>query len=294
MSLTPNCYLLTPNSSFALFPSRALSYNAGVLVDGKEAVLIDAGLFPDEVDLLRAHIYSQGASPTHLVVTHSHWDHVLGPEYFPGVPVIQQQEGVAVFSEHHTRIEHQVTEWERQSGVQRDMPFLLHEPNETFGDRFDLAVGGKTVELLAAPGHAPEQLVVYDRAEQTLWAADMLSDIEIPFVMHSLKAYRSTLDRLFQLDVSVLVPGHGSPARTRAEVRTRFETDRAYLDELQRRVEAAVRAGRSAAETVSDCAGIEYSNREQNEEAHRLNVETAYIELGGAPDPGHPGWNRFL
>jgi glyoxylase-like metal-dependent hydrolase (beta-lactamase superfamily II) len=285
---------LPPLSSLTLFASRSLSYNAGVLVNGKEAVLIDPGLFPDEMDLLRSYIYSRGASPSHLVVTHSHWDHVLGPEYFPGVPVIQQQEGVAVFSEHHTRIERQVTEWERQSGIQRDMPFLLHEPDQTFDDRLELQLGDKPVELLHAPGHAPEQLVVYDRAEQVLWAADMLSDVEIPFVMHSLKAYRSTLDCLFQLEVSALVPGHGSPAGTRAEVTARFDTDRAYLDELQRRAEAAVRSGRSAAETVSDCADTEYSNREQNEDAHRLNVETAFIQLGGAEDPRHPGWNRFL
>jgi glyoxylase-like metal-dependent hydrolase (beta-lactamase superfamily II) len=207
--------------------------------------------------------------------------------------VIQQQESLAVLAESGTRIEHQVTEWERQAGVQRDMPFLLHEPDETFGDRFEIEVGGKTVELLAAPGHAPEQLVVYDRAEQLLWAADMLSDIEIPFVMHNLKAYCQTLDRLAQLEVTTLVPGHGSPARTRAEVTARFDTDRAYLAELQCRVEAAVALGRSASDTISSCVDMNYQNRDQNEEAHRLNVETAFIELSGAVESGHEGWNRF-
>jgi len=293
MSVTPNCYLLTPDSSLALFPSRSMSYNAGVLVDGKEGVLIDAGLFPDEMDLLRSYIYSWGARPTHLVVTHSHWDHVLGPEYFPGVPVIQQQESVAVFVEHHTRIEHQVTEWERQSGVDRDMPFLLSEPGQTFTGRLELRLGDKTIELLHAPGHAPEQLVVYDRAEATLWAADMLSDIEIPFVMHNLRAYRQTLDRLAQLEANTLVPGHGRPATSQFEVRARLDTDRAYLAELQRRVEVAVATGSSAADTISSCADMVYASRDQNEEAHRLNVETAFIELGGAPDLRHPGWNRF-
>jgi len=293
MSLTPNCYLLTPNSSLALFPSRALAYNAGVMVSGKDAVLIDAGLFADEVDLLRSHIYTLGASPTRLVVTHSHWDHVLGPEYFPGVPVIQQQESVAVFAEHHTRIEHQVTEWERQSDVRRDMPFLMHQPDQTFEERLELPLGDRTIELLHAPGHAPEQLVVYDPGEGTLWAADMLSDIEIPFVMHKLTAYRHTLDRLAQLEVSVLVPGHGRPAKDQSEVRARFDTDRAYLAQLQRRVEAAVAAGRNAADTLSACADMTYQDHDQNEEAHRLNVETAFIELGRALDPEHPGWNRF-
>jgi len=111
--------------------------------------------------------------------------------------------------------------------------------------------------------------------------------------MHNLKAYRQTLDRLARLDVAVLVPGHGQPAGGQVEIKARLDADRAYLAELQRRVEAAVAAGRSAAETLSACADVTYQNRDRNEEAHRLNVETAFIELGGAPDPGHPGWNRF-
>ncbi len=270
-----------------------MSYNAGVFIRDRQAVLVDPGLFPDEVDRIRAHIYAQAAAPTRIVLTHSHWDHVLGPEYFPGVPVVQQQESVAVLAEFGIHIEHQVTEWERQSRVPRDMPFLMPQPDETFTDRLKIALGDKTIELLHAPGHAPEQLVVYDRAEATLWAADMLSDIEIPFVMHSLRAYRQTLERLAQLDVSVLVPGHGRPAASCADVRARFDADRAYLAELQHRVEAALAAGQGAAETVAACAGMNYSNRDQNEGPHRLNVETAFIELGGTAEPGHAGWNRF-
>ncbi len=286
--------LSTPDSfSLSLFPSRALSYNSGVFIHAGQALLVDPGLFPDEVDRIRAHIYARAAAPVRIVLTHSHWDHVLGPEYFPGVPVIQQQESVAVLAEFGTRIERQVTEWERQSGVGRDMPFLMPQPDETFADRLEFALGDKPIELIHAPGHAPEQLVVYDRAEATLWAADMLSDIEIPFVMHSLRAYRLTLDRLARLDISVLVPGHGRPASSRAVVRARFDEDTAYLAELQRRVEKALAEGQGAAETVASCAGMSYPNRDMNEGPHRLNVETAYLELGGATEPGHEGWNRF-
>ena len=73
----------------------------------------------------------------------------------------------------------------------------------------------------------------------------------------------------------------------------RFDADRAYLAELQRRVEAVVGAARSVADAVSNCADMTYPNRDQNEEEHRLNVETAFIELGGAVERGHEGWNRF-
>jgi len=284
--------LLPPLSSLSTFLSRALSYNSGVFISRGRALLVDPGLFAGEIDRIKAHVYERGASPTYLVVTHSHWDHVLGPEYFPGVPVVQQQEGVAVFAEHSARIEHQVTEWERHSHVRRDRPFQMPEPDQKFDNLLDLQLGDKTIELLHAPGHAPEQLVIYDRAEETLWAADMLSDIEIPFVMHNLKAYRRTLDRLAQLEVRVLVPGHGSPA-TGVEARARFDADRAYLAELQRRAEAAVAKGWSVADTISGCADMKYANRDQNENAHRLNVETVFVELGGEAKPGHEGWNRF-
>jgi hydroxyacylglutathione hydrolase len=284
-------FSLTP--SLTLFPSRLLSYNAGVLIAGKEAMLIDAGLFADEVDQLRSYVYARAAVPSCVVVTHNHWDHVLGPEYFPGVPVIQQAEATVVFHQHGRQIERQVTEWERQSQVDRDMPFLLAEPDRTFDDRLELPLGGRSIELIHAPGHAPEQLVVYDRAEAELWAADMLSDIEIPFVMDSLQAYRRTLDRLAQLEVRTLVPGHGSPTADGSEIRARLDTDRAYLAELQGRVEAAVAQGRGAADTLSACADMKYRNREDNEESHGLNVVTAFLELGGRPEPRLTGWSRF-
>ena len=38
-----------------------------------------------------------------------------------------------------------------------------------------------------------------------MWAGDMLSDIEIPFVSQRLKAYEQTLDMLKGMDIRVLV-----------------------------------------------------------------------------------------
>jgi glyoxylase-like metal-dependent hydrolase (beta-lactamase superfamily II) len=281
--------LLPPLSSLTLFPSRSMSYNSGVFIRDRQAVLIDPGLYPDEIDRIRAHIYEQDASPAGIVLTHSHWDHILGPEYFPGVPVIQQQESLAVLAQFGTRIEHQVTEWERQSNVQRDLPFLMPEPEQTFA--VEMTFNG--LRLLHAPGHAPEALVVWSEADGVLWAGDMLSDIEIPFVMQNLKVYRTTLVRLARLDVRVLVPGHGAATNDAAEIRQRFALDHAYLEELDQRVMRAVEQGGSAREALTVCADMEFRQAEFNARPHRLNVETAFLELGGAAEPGHEGWNRL-
>ena len=274
---------------FAVLHSRSMSYNAGVLVRGKDAVLIDAGLFADEVDQLRSYIYAQAAAPARVVITHSHWDHVLGPEYFPGVPVIQQDESRNVLHGFRHEIERQVTEWERQSVVQRELPFVMPEPDQTFTE--ELTLNG--LRLMHAPGHAPEALVVWSEAGGVLWAGDMLSDIEIPFVMQSLRAYEATLAHLARFDVRVLVPGHGAATKDSVEIRQRFTEDQAYLAELEQRVMRAVEHGWSAHEALAVCADMGFREAEFNARPHRLNVETAFLELGGAPEPGHEGWNRL-
>ena len=40
------------------------------------------------------------------------------------------------------------------------------------------------------------------------------------------------------------------------------------------------------------CAGITYRQPLDNDWAHRTNVASAYIELGGHADPQKHGWNK--
>lgn len=275
------------------FRSRLFAYNAGAFSSGGAAVLIDPGIYPDEIGAIRSHIGASGAELTAIVITHSHWDHLLGPECFPGVMKLQQAESIAVAHEFGPAIERQVTAWSEQGGVTRAAPFLLPEPDETFGERLELRVGNTAIELRAAPGHAPEQLVVWHAETGLLWAADMLSDIEIPFVMDRLAPYRRTLDDLARLDVRALVPGHGKATAEGGEIRRRLDEDRRYLAELESRIGAAVRAGSGVRAAVSDCAGMEFRNRDANAGAHRLNCVTAFYELGGPVEAGINGWDRL-
>jgi glyoxylase-like metal-dependent hydrolase (beta-lactamase superfamily II) len=112
----------------------------------------------------------------------------------------------------------------------------------------------------------------------------MLSDREIPIVAHSLVAYRETLERLSALPMRRLVPGHGQPSADPREIRARLDEDRAYLAELHARVERAVRQGRTRPETLALCAGMNYRCPESMARLHELNVQAAYLELGGETD----------
>lgn len=281
--ITPHLWLL---------PSRSMEYNAGVFISNGEAALIDPGLFPDEFAALAQLLNDQNAKPRWLILTHSHWDHILGPERFPGVPIIAQSRYRPAVEADAQGTLTEIAKWEHAGGLQRDAPFVIPFPTETFDFETSLAVGGLTLRLTHAPGHASDQLVIYHAETETLWASDILSDVEIPFVSHSLAAYEATLTRLNDWAIRVLVPGHGQATTDPANVRARLTDDRAYLAEVRAKVTQAVRFGESVEEAVAACAGMRYRYPDDNTLYHQLNVESAYLELGGLADAKRVGWHK--
>jgi hydroxyacylglutathione hydrolase len=278
-----------------LWTTRSPLYatHSGVFVSDVEAGLVDPGIFPAELRALRRFLDERGLEPQWILLTHAHWDHLLGPERFPGVPVVAHSAYRAETAEPlRTRIQHDVEAWEARFRILREGSFEPPEPDREVEDGDRLALGDRTLDLIHVPGHAADQVAVHDPAAGILWAADTLSDLEIPFVSHGLEAYVRTLDRLAELDIRVLVPGHGSPTSDPGEIQRRIEEDQAYLVELAGRVDEALRLGLGLEETVALCGSMRFRRPEENTEPHCWNVETLYAQRGGDADPLAVGWNR--
>lgn len=288
--MSPDFTPLTPH--LWVRQSRSLRYNAGVFISAGQAVLVDPGLFPDECAHAAALLVEQRARPHTLVVTHSHWDHVLGPEHFPGVPVLAQARYPALAAEFADDIAWGLAQWEQRHRLERRQPFVPPAAAATVAAEGQLEAGGLRLQLRHLPGHAPDQLAVYQAESGVLWASDLLSDTEIPIVSDSLAAYQRTLAELAGWDLRLVVPGHGTPAQTPAEIRARLARDRAYLAELGERVGAAVAAGRSLPDALTACAAMDFPLRDRKAFDHRLNVESVFLELGGPGDPRRLGWNQ--
>ncbi|MBN1659648.1 MAG: GNAT family N-acetyltransferase [Anaerolineae bacterium] len=262
--------------------SRLYVTNSGIVVDGGQACLIDPGVYPDEIEAIARFVGECGAVTSAIVLTHGHWDHILGPEHFPGVPVIAHEayaEGMAGERGEHTT--EQVAHWQQAAGVERAAPFSLPAADRTFDQASTLRVGSTELRLVHAPGHEVDEIIVYHPETAALWAGDMLSDLEIPFVFHSLLAYQRTLEMIAQWDVQLLVPGHGRPTADVDEIRARLDDDHAYLAGLRERVTQAIGEGRTVGETVALCADMCYKNQDDNLPVHEANVRAAYEELGG-------------
>jgi len=289
--MTLSLIQLTPELWVA--QSRLYATNSGIALCDGRACLIDPAVFPDEIDGIARFIAGQDAVPDHLVITHSHWDHILGPERFPGVPVIAHHGYRAeVQGEGGDRLRRQIAEWEAEHGIVREAPFAVPLPDGTFLQQRTLLLGDLELRLVHAPGHAADQLVVYLPQRATLWAADMLSDAEIPFVSHNQSAYERTLALLSAWDIRILIPGHGHPTADSGEIRKRILEDLAYLAALRNLVEGAVRQRQTLEQTLDLCASMRYRRPEENHVPHRLNVESAYLEMGGDADPAKVGWSR--
>jgi glyoxylase-like metal-dependent hydrolase (beta-lactamase superfamily II) len=156
----------------------------------------------------------------------------------------------------------------------------------------ELEIGGARLQLMHIPGHANDQLAIFAPDEGWLWAADTLSNLEIPFVSESLAEYEITIERLAGVPAGVAVPGHGSPAGSPADIAARLLEDREYLASLRARAAAVIASGGGVEAARAACAGISLKNEAENHGAHRLNVESVFLELGGAGDPNLLGWNQ--
>lgn len=269
--------------------SRSMSYNAGVLLVEGRAWLVDPGIFPEEIDAVKRFCTGRQLPIAGIIITHYHWDHILGPERLPGIPVVAHEQALAVIEKYGAEIARQVNRWLAEVDIRHDGGFVVPRPDRTLAGRQNL----DGITLISAPGHAPEALVVYQPDAGILWAGDMLSDIEVPFVMDSLSAYIATLNELEELEIRVLVPGHGRATRDQHEAARRLDNDLQYLLELAERVGRAVATGASFEETLQLCADMKYPYPEFNHGPHRLNVGTAFLELGGDAGGQQVGWSRF-
>jgi hydroxyacylglutathione hydrolase len=266
------------NGSLHVRQSRIYQTNAGVFMRDGEAYAVDPSIFADEIEALAKHIADSGARLRGIILTHSHWDHILGPERMPNVPVIAHETVTDHFGPDVADVARLVAQRMTANGAPREAEFIPPQIDVMLSDRLTLPFATGSLRFSHAPGHCADQIVIYESLERTLWAADMLSDVEIPFI-EDVVAYRLTLERVMALDIAVLVPGHGTPTSDPVEIKERIASDHAYVVDLERAVAGLISDGRTLDQARQSLGDRPVRNPEVNAKEHLRNIETVFQAL---------------
>ncbi|MBC7954448.1 MAG: MBL fold metallo-hydrolase [Cytophagales bacterium] len=175
------------------------------------AVLIDSGhvTHAEQTVALVSHAL-QGQPLARIVNTHLHSDHCGGNA------ALQRAFGAPVF----------VPPGQADAVRRWDEDALSYTPTGQRCERFDLhgivspgdvlQAGGRRFEVLAAPGHDPESVVLFDADQGLLISADALWENGFGVVFPELEGEQAfddvgeVLDMIERLPVSLVVPGHGA------------------------------------------------------------------------------------
>jgi len=229
--------------------SPAYALNSGIVTGLSAAALIDPGYFPSDLDRIATYLDERGLEASHVVLTHSDWDHVVGPSRFPRARIVASSRYPERTASEAGRIERSLSEFDRKLYVRRDPPAFIPRPDSLVGAPSDLVWEGPRTKLLPAGGHTPDGLMALVHDCRVLFAGDYLSDCEIPFVGESVASYLATLGSIRSLlsrgEIEQLVPGHGDLCG-REGIEERLEEDEDYL----RRLQAWVGETRRSVETL--------------------------------------------
>lgn len=219
-----------------------------VIVSGQSCLVVDPGYFPRELEAIARSIPA-GAKVEALVLTHSHWDHVIGHGRFPGVPVYTSPvlaRSVLERGDLAQKAMAEAREFDSRWYIERPWGYDWPDRVRGLDDEGCFHLGDLDIQAFLIPGHAPDCLAL--RAENHLLVGDYLSPCEIPF-LDSLPDYRRTLQRLMALidsGIEQVVPGHG-PVLSSAAARRIAREDLRYLDALAR---CAARRDTAAAKAI--------------------------------------------
>jgi hydroxyacylglutathione hydrolase len=270
--------------------SKAYWMNSVVLLDSERTIVVDPGVLPSEIEEIAKLVRQAEPEDVSVLLTHGHWDHVLGRPWWPKASVIAHDACAAEMRARVERIRSESEKLAAEHGEQwprRFEPFPVDEA--VSGQRF-LKLDPWRLVLRDAFGHSDSQLSIHLPELGVLIAADMLSDIEIPILNRPPDVYRRTLETLLTLAeggaFEALIPGHGSIAIGADAILARLRTDLDYLGALERGVVEAHSAGLTLEAAREKLGALEYTGKHSTVystvEFHVRNIGVAWEGAGSS------------
>ncbi len=243
---------------------------------GDQVIAIDACANERRTRLFREAIAAASVNPVRtLVNTHAHMDHTYGNCLFAEDAVIvghrncrEQILSEAPGQRERVQAMFPSVEWGDVTPV---------APNVVFDNTMTLYAGDLELQLIyVSPAHTTTDAVVWIPERRVLIAGDIIFNQGTPFaLMGSVAGWLSALERLRQLPIETVIPGHGPVADASV-----LDEVGAYLEFVQRSAGAAFDAGVDPLDAARD---LDLGRFAEWTDGERIvgNLHRAYSELRG-------------
>jgi cyclase len=245
--VTPNVYTTT----------KLRGCNPSFVVTSDGVVVIDTPQLPTRAVAMRAEAESHGGI-RYLINTENHVDHIFGNWWFRGAgEIVNHQALYDIFMDPKAALDPFAYALEAIPTDDPDAAPLIPDRDDyyanlprgtvVFTGDLTLEVGDHTFQCLWTPGHTPGQLAVYVPEERAVFTGDTIfSGVQTWLMTSNVDQWLEALERIRQLDVDHVVPGHG-PVVTLEYI----QTQRAVLLHWKAAVADAVAKGWSREETIA-------------------------------------------
>lgn len=240
--------------------------NAGLLLDGKRALLVDTGLDRDAARRILKHVAALQVELAAVLITHAHADHFGGAAELKrrtGAPVLAPAFEAAVVE--NPALEPVYLFAGAQPPAELEDKFILAQPCAVDGllqpGRQELH--GFPVEIIPAPGHAHNQVMVAAPQEGVCFAADaffppeVLDKYGVPFYVE-IDQTLATLASLPALPYGLYAQGHGD-AYDRGGLEQVLDYNIRRIEAIREQVHAALATpcdDSQALQRVADAMGL--------------------------------------
>jgi phosphoglycerate dehydrogenase-like enzyme/glyoxylase-like metal-dependent hydrolase (beta-lactamase superfamily II) len=280
------------------------SNNIWIVFEDHVAV-IDA-TFPKEAGDVIAAIRKTTDKPIRYVLdTHHHGDHAYGNIAFAqqGASIVAQRN---CFQWLHDKGSEEFREAGRGPTGRKDIAeSTLKVPNLVFDDKLVLEDNKQRVEFLfLGHAHTPGDAFAYLPRQKILCTGDACVNGAFNFMGHSDSAsWIRVLERAQQLDVQLVLPGHGPPAG-----KSLLEKQKRYFVELRQQVRRGIQAEKPLDDILASVA-LPWYKEWTGTTPSPENVKHVYAELtgrtlawdlleevglseGSSPTRDTPGWTK--
>jgi cyclase len=246
------------------------SGNVGFVQTRAGVVCIDSPMLPSDIRDWQSRIASVTPKPIVLLIqTDYDQARVIGPRYFDAALIAHDATFDRLKMYGSEKMLSQINGLIEADGSPGD--WHVRMPDITFSKQLILHKGKQEIHVLYAGGHSCATSMVYLPQHKLIFSGDLVFCSQHPTMNYAeTKKWVAALDRIHQMPVETIVPGHGSVCDQQAA-----RPLANYIRNMRQRVQESFENGKSKSETsaaiVTDFLdAFPYTDQERDERRLRI------------------------